>query len=375
MGGLRAEDMTGTAPHIAIVNPFGIGDVLCSTPLIAAVRRAHPTARLLYVCNARAQDVLAANPHLDRIVVFEKDEYRALWQRSPWQAARRFAALVNSLRRERLDLVIDCSLGDRYSAVFALLGVRRRVGFDYRGRGRFQTHRLPVTGFDEKHVAEYYLDLLRLIGLAPGPGAYEFPLTEHEMAWAAEWRKRSTVAGRPYLVVLPAGGASWGEQAVNRWWPAERFAQVAERLAARHHLAVVLAGHGERELALCQAVRRAMTSTPVNVAGALSLRQFAAVLGGAALALSNDGGPMHVLVSQRCPSVSIFGPVDPQVYGPYPADARHAVITRALPCRPCYKRFQMPPCPIDLDCLKGLEVDTVLQAAEAQLARFPVTLN
>ena len=358
--------------RILIVNPFGIGDVLCSTPLIAAVRRRFPDARLLYLCNARAQDVLAANPHLNRIVVFEKDEYRALWGQSPWRAARRFVALVNDLRRERLDLVLDCSLGDRYSAVFALLGVKQRVGFDYRGRGRFQTHRVALAGFDDKHVAEYYLDLLRRLGHdAPG-GPYEFPLTDAERSWAREWRQRSTVAGRPYVVMLPAGGASWGAQAVSRWWPAERFAQVADALAQRHGLAVVLAGCGARELALCQTVRRAMTTTPVNLAGAVSLRQFAAVLHGAALAVSNDGGPMHVLVSQGCPSVSVFGPVDPGVYGPYPPSDRHAVITKALPCRPCYRHFHLPPCPIDLECLRGLAGDVVLEAAEAQLRRFPI---
>ncbi len=115
-----------------------------------------------------------------------------------------------------------------------------------------------------------------------------------------------------------------------------------------------------------------MDTPAVNLAGRLSLRQFAAVLRHARLAVTNDGGPMHVLVSQRCLSVSVFGPVNPAVYGPYPPQARHHVVTNALPCRPCYRRFRMPPCPIELECLKGLSVERVLGAAEAQLARWPV---
>ena len=66
--------------RILIVNPFGIGDVLFSTPLISNIRDAYPECYIGYICNIRAKDVLSDNPQLNEIFVFEKDEYRNLWQ-------------------------------------------------------------------------------------------------------------------------------------------------------------------------------------------------------------------------------------------------------------------------------------------------------
>jgi len=68
------------------------------------------------------------------------------------------------------------------------------------------------------------------------------------------------------------------------------------------------------------------------------------------------------------PTVSIFGPVDPDVYGPYPSSAKHRVVFRDdLPCRPCYHRFRLPPCPYERACLRELSADDVLSACEATL--------
>lgn len=71
--------------RILIVNPFGIGDVLFSTPLIRAVRLAFPDSYLAYLCNARTESILQANPHLDELFVYEKDDFLQIWGTSRWQ--------------------------------------------------------------------------------------------------------------------------------------------------------------------------------------------------------------------------------------------------------------------------------------------------
>ena len=64
--------------RILIVNPFGIGDVLFSTPLITNLKVAWPKSYIGYICNIRAKDALYDNPQIDEIFVFEKDEYSPL---------------------------------------------------------------------------------------------------------------------------------------------------------------------------------------------------------------------------------------------------------------------------------------------------------
>jgi ADP-heptose:LPS heptosyltransferase len=61
-------------------------------------------------------------------------------------------------------------------------------------------------------------------------------------------------------------------------------------------------------------------------------------------------------------SVSIFGPVDELVYGPYPPSANHVVIKRDIPCRPCYRNFKFWGCDNDRACIKPIGVDEVFEA-------------
>jgi len=355
-------------PRILVLNPFGIGDVLFSTPLVATLRAAFPDAYLAYLCNARTREIVSGNPHVNRVYVFEKDEYRALWQRSKLAALKRFLGFLGELRAERFRIAVDLSLGDRYSLILMLLGITQRIGFNYRGRGRYLTASIPITGFHERHVVEHYLDVARLLGCRPVPQPLAFSVRAETSQWADAWLGAHAVNGRQRLVgLVPGGGASWGVEAVNKRWAPERFADVADALVDRFHVSVLLLGQGEDEQALCRQVAGGMRHRAIDASGQTTLDQFAALLRRCELVICNDGGPVHVAVSQGCRVVAIFGPVDDGVYGPFPRSDRTAVVAHQLPCRPCYQSFKMPPCPINLKCLRDVTADEVLAAAEQQL--------
>jgi len=94
-----------------------------------------------------------------------------------------------------------------------------------------------------------------------------------------------------------------------------------------------------------------------------------AVLEGAALVITNDGGPLHMAQALHRKTIGIFGPVDDKVYGAYPADSPDCVIIKKdLPCRPCYNRFRLAACGTEGACLKGISVQEVFMAAEGLLA-------
>ena len=67
---------------ILIVNPFGIGDVLFSVPLLKAIKKKYPSSVITYVCNKRTEGILKNNPNISNMYVFEKDDYRAIWKES-----------------------------------------------------------------------------------------------------------------------------------------------------------------------------------------------------------------------------------------------------------------------------------------------------
>lgn len=356
--------------RVLIVNPFGIGDVLFSTPLIRAVHRAFPQSGIGYLCNRRTEGILREHPLLAELFVYEKDEVVQLARRSWWEALRYLGRLMRRIRRQRFDLAIDLSLGERYSFLLRALGVPRLVGFNYRGRGRFLTERLPIEGYQDEHVVEHYRKLLRFAGIRLGEASLELRVSETDGQWAQRRvRELQAAPAGPLVGLVPAGGASWGVDAPFRRWSFEGFAAVGDRLIERHHAFIVLFGEPS-DRAVCATVARLMRHPVADLSGQTTLGQFIGLLGRMDLVICNDGGPLHLAVSQGVKTVSVFGPVDPRVYGPYAAvPSRHEVICRAeLPCRPCYHQFRLPPCPYERACLTRIEPEDVLKACERLLA-------
>jgi len=355
--------------RILIVNPFGIGDVLFTTPLIRAVRRAFPESRIGYLCNRRTERILRDNPHLDVLFVYEKDEFVGLWRASRRRGLRYLASLVRQIRRERFELLIDLSLGERYALVMALLGVPRRIGFDYRRRGRFLTQRLWIDGYRDRHVVDYYRQLLQFIGIHLIENALELQASEDDERWAEVWLQEHRLTRQyPLVGVVPAGGVSWGIDAPFRRWSFEGFAAVGDALIERRRAQVILFGE-QADALICRTVAGLMKRPAIDVSGQTNLGQFISLLGHLDLVICNDGGPLHLAVSQGVRTVSIFGPVDPRVYGPYPKDTnRHWVIRKeALPCRPCYHQFKLPPCPYERACLTTIGPEEVIEACAEML--------
>ena len=355
------------------MNPFGIGDVLFTTPLIRAVRRAFPESRLKYLFNRRTEAILRDNPHLDGLFVYEKDEVVALWHASPWQCLGHLADFFRRLWRERFDLTIDLSLGERYGFILKCLGVPRRIGFNYRKRGRFLSASLQIDGYHEVHVVEYYRRLLRFMGIQLVEDSLELSTSSEDEGWAEAWMREHGLDGsRPLVGMVPAGGVSWGVSAPFRRWGLEGFAAVGDALAERYGAQLILFGEAS-DKSVCEVVARLMKHAVINVSGKTTLGRFVSLLGRLTLVVCNDGGPLHLAVSQGVKTVSIFGPVDPCVYGPYPpADARHRIVYRPnLLFRPCYHQFKLPPCPYERACLTTVEPQEVVEACLELLGSRP----
>jgi len=356
--------------RILIINPFGIGDVLFTTPLVRAIRRAFPQSRIGYLCNRRTERVLRDNPHLDELFIYEKDELVRLWRKAWWSGIRYVLGLVRRLGGGRFDLIIDLSLGERYSLLLRLLGVPRVVGFNYRRRGRFLTESLPIDGYHDRHVVDYYRRLLTFVGVRLIDDALELQPSSEDRQWALEWLHRHGLnRRRPLVGIVPAGGVSWGVDASFRRWSAEGFAKVGDALVEQHEACILLFGEAS-DAPACRTVAGLMKHPTVDVSGQTSLAQFTSLLGCLQLVICNDGGPLHLAVSQRVRTVSVFGPVDPVVYGPHPPSADHRVVCREeLPCRPCYHRFKLPPCPYERACLTTVGSQEVIEACAALLKR------
>ncbi len=346
-----------------LINPFGIGDVLFSTPVAQAIRDADPSNTVSYWCNERVQELFAQDPNIDSLFALSRGDLKRIYAESAFEGIRRSWELFFRIKKARFDVAVDFSLDHRYSLVTLLAGIKKRVGFDYRGRGGFLTDRIRIDGYQGRHMAEYYLDLLKLLGIpAPKNVRLRLYVSDTAHAKAQHILSRLNALDANVLIGIAGGaGASWGKDAGLKQWPAVKFAQLADRIAKELNATVLLLG-SESERSIADVITRMTQARLVDLVGKTSIKELAAIMSYLKVLVTNDGGPLHMAAALGVRTVSIFGPVDSRVYGPYPPGEDHIVIQRDLPCRPCYQNFRMPVCKQERECISSIETQEVFEA-------------
>lgn len=350
-----------------IINPFGIGDVLFTTPVVRAIKEVYPDSYIGYWCNQRVKPLLENNSKIDRFFDLSRGDLKKIYQDSFFQGLTDSLRLVSQIKRERFDICFDFSLDHRYSLFAKIIGIRQRVGFNYKGRGRFLTKKIDLNGYNSKHVVEYYLDLLRLLNIEIRDKSLELEVSgEAKIKAQSMLMARNIKEGDLVVGIAPGAGASWGKDAGYKHWPALKFAQVADKLINERRVKIVLLGD-ETEKPISDVIINAMINKPLDLTGRVKLELLPAIIKNLNMLISNDGGPMHMAVALGVKTISIFGPVSELVYGPYPEHNKHVVLKWDMACRPCYRNFRLAVCDKDKACLKSISVEEVFKAACALL--------
>ena len=339
----------GAVKRILVRGTNWIGDAVLTTPALAALRAGFPQARIALLAKPAVADLLQCHPAIDDIVLYRDP--------GPHAGLGGKLSLAIQLNRGRYDLAILFQNAFEAAAVTALAGISNRYGYATDGRSFLLTHRVPLTPkIRRKHQVEYYLELLRPMGIPVEPSAPTLWTTPGEDAAAVAHLQAFGV--KPDQVVIGMNpGSVYGS--AKRWLP-ERFAQVADRLAAEHEACVLIfGGKGEEELGT--AIAGMMTAPTIVFSGWTTVRQLMALVKRCRLFITNDTGPMHIAAAFGVPLVAIFGPTNPVTTSPY--GRGHELVRHPVECSPCLLRE----CPIDHRCMQGIGVDTVHAAARRQL--------
>jgi predicted lipopolysaccharide heptosyltransferase III len=334
--------------NILVIKLRYVGDVLLATPVLRALREQFPDARLTMAVNRGTEDVLKWNPDVNEILVVE---------RSGWSEQMRF---LRALRRRAFDCVLDLTDGDRSAILAWASGVPFRIGMneEHRWRGLLYTTVVKVKP-GVAHRVEQDLQILHGLGIEPKVTTPVLKTSPGDDREAARLLQDIGVGGEggssssPLLIMLQPGARYWFKA-----WPAEQFAELADRLAAWCR-ARVLIGGGPDERELAESIRGRASSAPSVVAGRTTLLQYAALLNRCALFVGNDNGPMHMAAALGVPVVALFGPSDPAVWGP--RGGRAEILYKGLDCRRCFH----PTCDRgEQSCMRQIRVDEVFAAAQ-----------
>jgi heptosyltransferase-3 len=349
-------------PLILVIALRRLGDVLLTTPLIRSLRRAWPDATIDALVFSDTAGILRGNPDLDGVVAMPP---RPAFLQSVGLAARLW---------RRYDLAVSTQPGDRPTLFARMAGRQSIAPVEARGSGKLKQQLLdrsrPVAV--GSHRVEAILQLADLIGIPRVAEVVPPQSGEPEFAPAA-----------PYAVIHAAPMFRYKQ------WTAQGWRDLAEALQARGLDVIASGGPGPAERAYLDQVWASTTVRRLD--GQLDWPQLVGLLSGAQVYAGADTSVTHLAAACGCPTVALYGPTDPRLWGPFPKSGLEPawlasatiqrrgnvwLVQNPLPCMPC----QLEGCERRLDsrsvCLDELAAADVIAAVDRALGRVaPGTLG
>lgn len=314
--------------RILIVRTSALGDVVHALPVLTALRRNLPEAKIGWVVEEGMAPVLAGHPDLDELLVVRLRK----WRRLSIQGVRELGGFLSALDRFAPEVVLDLMGNHKAGVISALTLADRRIGYarPYRREPSSAVWISQPVVPRGTHAVDRMLSLLDGLGLPAEPADFGGgKLFRQEPAAARELLEAD---GEPFVLLHP--GAGWA----NKRYPPAWWGKAARLLRDRTGLPTwVAAAPNEEELG---AGVEAASAGAARVVSAPDLPMLAALIRRARLVMGGDSGPTHLAQALGTPVLMLMGPTDPDRHGPYGAPEN--ALYKRLPCSFCYKRLDEP---------------------------------
>ncbi|HLM49600.1 MAG TPA: glycosyltransferase family 9 protein [Solirubrobacteraceae bacterium] len=274
--------------RIVVLRALGLGDLLCAVPALRAVRRAFPDGHVLLATPRALAPIASLSGAVDGVL-----DARPLRPLPPGAHGATVAINLHGSGPESHGVLLDAA-------------PQRLIAFRHPD--------VPASGDgppwpDDEHERARWCRLLEHAGIEADPEDLEL-----------DARGLGRLPRRGPTTVVHPGAAS-----AARRWPVERWAAVARSERATGRQVLVTGSPAERPLAREVAARAALPDRAV-VAGRTDVGGLAALVAGADRVVCGDTGIAHLASALRTPSVVLFGPVSPRLWGPPPDRAWHRVL-------------------------------------------------
>ncbi len=336
--------------RVVVRAPTWVGDAVMSVPALRALRQLLPGSHITVAAVPGTADIFSEADFIDAVLINESA----------------FFPSVRQLRHGKFDLALLFQNAFAAAAMAFVARVPFRVGYETDRRAFLLTSALTVPAWkSERHESFYYLNIvseLQHMVERSSPVSGETPSAELAVSEQRREAARKlindagAVAGKPLVILCPGSVNSRAKR-----WPAERFAELSDRLTEAGMTVVLIGSEGELEVS--QEVISHTRLNPIVLTGKTSVAEAVGLISSADLLVTNDTGPAHVGAAVRTPTLVIFGPTNPLTT--YPLSPHAEMIREPPDCAPCMLRD----CPIDHRCMTAITVERVFERALAMTKR------
>ena len=302
--------MENTPASILILDTAWVGDVVFTTSLIGAVKRAWPGSELHILVAPRGEPVVQRHPLVDRVWVYDKHRTQ--------KSLRSSRKLAHTLRGEHFDLILNAHPSFRSRLLTRIIGAPLSIGYRGFGSRSCFTHSIPNDlAVEPDHVVRR-VNLLRVLRPDAQPEPLTIGLDPEAVRWAEEFLTSHGAQGSPRLALVC--GSAWN----TKRWSSDHFAEIARRWHRNGGHTLAIGGRAESDdVAFITAKGEAIPLIQEP------LTRVAALLARCEVTVGNDTGVSFLAIAAGCPKVIVlYGST--QVNYNFPAP--HKAITAGAPC-------------------------------------------
>ena len=334
--------MTKNLKNIMVVKLSAIGDVIHALPVSYAIKETFPNAKLTWVVEPPAYEILKMNPYIDKIILFHKKEFKTFMG-----FVKKFFPFKREIQEEPYDAVLDLQGLFKSAAIAYFAQSDVKLGICNMREFSNRVSRPVIGKHAQGHIVERYLDTARAIDCKVEKVLFPLEIPKEEEEQAKTTMERAGMRENvPYVVF--AVGANWP----NKRWLVDNFALLSDWLYNMKVMPVIV-GNGVVDEQRAHDIEAMIEIPPINLVNKTNWAQLAYVIKNARLVVGGDTGVVHLAAALETRTIMLMGPTDANRNGPYGQTENAIEVDR--PCKACWKRV----CPLNVDCLEKITVRQV----------------
>jgi heptosyltransferase III len=291
--------------NILLLQLKRIGDLVLTTPVIAALRDKFPQAVLTLIVSREGASLLPAITGVDRTYVIQ----------------RKLSDLkiFRAVAREKFDYCIDFTGNDRSALLAWLSGAQKRIASNWtRIQSKFRAgayNEFVADRVSDLHTIDFHLSLLEPLGIRDASTTIKLQVPAAAREKANEIRRAHKI-DHPFIIFHP------GSARMEKFWHAQRWAEAIDYTGTVLKLTPVLtSGNSALEQRHIAEIKSKLAQPVVDLSGKIDLLTLTALVEQARMIVTVDTAPMHLAAATETPQVVLFGPTNPFHWRPRQSSA------------------------------------------------------